>query len=424
MQDTTNCAGFFGRRRATIADRLDHSMRMDTSDESHRRQARAGRLSGLAWLLILISPIANLLQGHHSATFVGVSLLALVAFVAVYVYGYFTTFFAVDETVKAWIVILLLAAIVSAMSLGLGNRWLGAMVFVATVAGSSLEEPMSFLTLAGIAVYSILIGALSGESRSGLSSLSFQLVLIGMALIFLRRLIRTNAELRIAREENARLAVSEERLRFARDLHDLLGHSLSVIALKSELAGRLVEVDPERAREEVADIEQVTREALREVREAVSGYRQPALDAELNGARAALDAAAIECAITKAVGQLPSVIESTLGWAVREGVTNVIRHSGAQRCDIRISQAHGNVQLTITDDGRGGSASTSAPSGRSGCGLPGLLERLTEHGGTLTGGPLKSGGFQLEASLPISGAFRPPVGTAQPSPRLAVELTS
>ncbi len=176
------------------------------------------------------------------------------------------------------------------------------------------------------------VGAINGAAVSDVASFVFQLILIGIALMFLRRLIRTNAELRFAREENARLAVSEERLRFARDLHDLLGHSLSLIALKSELAGRLIDVDPARARSEVHDIEQVTRDALREVREAVSGYRQPALDAELNGAQAALRAAGIECTIARHVDHLPSTIEATLGWTVREGVTNVIRHSAAQRC--------------------------------------------------------------------------------------------
>ena len=131
----------------------------------------------------------------------------------------------------------------------------------------------------------------------------------------------------------------EERERFARDLHDLLGHSLSVIALKAELAGRLLPDDAAERGGEVGELEQVARAALGEVRDAVSGYRQPTLDGELAGARMALSAAGIEADVQRVRGALDPDVEAVLAWAVREGATNVIRHSGARHCTLRSAPA-------------------------------------------------------------------------------------
>src|SRR5438309_515445 len=160
---------------------------------------------------------------------------------------------------------------------------------------------------------------------------------VGLTAVAGQLLIQANRQLSQAREQIARLAVGEERLRFARDLHDLLGHSLSVIALKSELAGRLIKTTPGLAAHEVEDIEKVARDALRDVREAVAGYRQPTLAAELAGAHEALTAAGIDYRAEDEHMPLPPAIEAVLDWTVREGVTNVMRHSKAKRCEIRIS---------------------------------------------------------------------------------------
>ncbi len=162
--------------------------------------------------------------------------------------------------------------------------------------------------------------------------------LIGIGMIAVSRLVVTVRELRAAREEITRLAIAEERLRFARDLHDLLGHSLSLITLKSELAGRLLPAEPEKAATEVRDIESVARRALREVREAVAGYRRPTLDDELEGAREMLEAAGITCRIENRLGATSNGTDAVMAWAVREGVTNVIRHSRARHCEIRLTQ--------------------------------------------------------------------------------------
>ena len=227
-----------------------------------------------------------------------------------------------------------------------------------------------------------------------------QFLLVGFAAVAGRLLVEANQQLSQAREQIARLAVGEERLRFARDLHDLLGHSLSVIALKSELAGRLMKTTPGLAAHEVEDIENVARDALREVREAVTGYRQPTLSAELAGAREALTAAGMEFRAEQDHAGLPPVVEAVMAWAVREGVTNVMRHSQAKRCSVRISANDGHATVEVVDNGRGG-----AP--EMGSGLRGLNERVLERGGTLTAAPLPHEGFRLRVTLPLPEAFAP-----------------
>jgi two-component system, NarL family, sensor histidine kinase DesK len=230
--------------------------------------------------------------------------------------------------------------------------------------------------------------------------------IVGFSMIIVSRLVVTVRELRAAREEIARLAVAEERLRFARDLHDLLGHSLSLITLKSELAGRLLPAAPEKAATEVHDIEGVARQALREVREAVAGYRQPMLDEELEGAREMLEAAGIACRVEREPGKLPPRTEAVLAWTVREGVTNVIRHSRAKRCEIRLRREGDEIQADISDDGQGSS-------GETGSGLSGLAERVVASGGDFEAGPLPGGGFRLRVSLPLRSGTVP---ASEPAP--------
>ncbi len=218
------------------------------------------------------------------------------------------------------------------------------------------------------------------------------------------RQAQANRELRAAREELARAAVDEERLRIARDLHDLLGHTLSVIALKSELAAKLVERDPARARAELADVQEVTRQALGEVREAVQGYRRLGLAEAVDGARAALSAAGIDCRFDIAAAPLPDEVENVLAWAVREATTNVVRHSNARACVIRVQAEADRVELAVDDDG-----SMARAAGR-GAGLTGLAERAERLQGTLEAGARPEGGFRLRLTVPLPGApaVRPP----------------
>jgi len=215
-------------------------------------------------------------------------------------------------------------------------------------------------------------------------------------MLILRDLRVRNDELSQARAELARLAVARERERFARDLHDLLGHTLSVIALKTELAGRLLADRPHDARREIADVEEVARNALSEVREAVSGYRRPTLDSELAGARLALSAAGIATDVERAEVALDPAVEAVLSWAVREGTTNVIRHSGATRCSVCVRAGLSESSAEVIDNGHGPASSNGG-----GHGLEGLAERARAMHGSVEAGPVQAGGFRLAVTVPV-----------------------
>jgi two-component system sensor histidine kinase DesK len=234
-----------------------------------------------------------------------------------------------------------------------------------------------------------------------------QTVVFIPAIILMTRTVMwsltTSWQLRIAREEITRLAVTTERLRIARDLHDLLGHNLSLIALKSELARRLVSVAPERAIVEISDVENVARTTLQEVREAVSAYRQPTLKSELQAAQEILAAAGIAYRYDgdeSMIDSLPTTIEAVLSWTVREGVTNVIRHSRAHQCTIRVTRDAQEIGIEVIDDGVGVSSINS--SDIEGNGLRGLAERVEKLGGRCEASPRVGGGFLLAVSVPLA----------------------
>ena len=185
-------------------------------------------------------------------------------------------------------------------------------------------------------------------------------------------------------------------------MHDLLGHTLSLIALKGELAGRLIAQEPARAAQEIHEVERVARQSLREVREAVAGYRQPALHSELEGARQLLEGAGIACTLEQTAGALSPKSDAALAWTVREGVTNVIRHSRARNCAIRVNGANGRVRVELINDGYS-EAEPDRARGTGGCGLCGLRERVAALGGQLESGPaLANGqpGFRLFVEIP------------------------
>jgi two-component system sensor histidine kinase DesK len=368
-------------------------------DDQHSNQRRAARVAGLFWLFYLAYPIGDIIRGTIGRPQQIAGSIGLTIFVCVYIYAYFRRFYRQATLIEAWTPVIVLFIIVVSFTFFVSASWLGLMIYVVTAAGCSLSTSSVVPTTVSISALTVILGALTGSSFSDIGPLAFEVALIGVTMLFLRRLIATNAELRLAREEKARLAVAEERLRFARDLHDLLGHSLSLIALKSELAGRLVEVSPERAQAEIHDIERVTREALREVREAVSGYRQPDLNAELSGAREALEAAGIDCQIDNRLTTPDAPIEAAFGWAVREGVTNVIRHSGASLCRIELRQSADVVRLTVTDNGT--AASEPRRGERAGTGIAGLTERIAALGGTVEAERLPADGFRLVVEIPL-----------------------
>ena len=288
-----------------------------------------------------------------------------------------------------------LAVLVGVLSFALGPEWRVLFFYhVNVAAGIMLPKRDAYATTAGIATLTLALGFFSG-----LAWLVVPAVALGLWATSFVGQVAAVAELRDAREELARLAVAEERLRFARDLHDLLGHSLSLITLKSELAGRLLPAAPEKAAAEVHDIESVARRALREVREAVAGYRRPTLGEELDGAREMLEAAGITCRIENSVDVSSTETDAVLAWVVREGATNVIRHSRARRCEIRLTRDDEEAHAEITDDGRGHPPEPGKTA--DGSGLSGLAERVGALGGGFEAGPPPGGGFRLRVSLPL-----------------------
>jgi two-component system sensor histidine kinase DesK len=363
------------------------------------RLPRGGRLLGpLVGLVFLIYPVRAVLASEPTPARVALALGGAALFAGVFLWLMWTQeplrspSADLSDVQKHRAAVAFLALLAVSLNLVLGNEWRVLFFPLNVAAGIMLLTTDAYVAIAGLAAITFGLGVLSGMTWLALPTAALGL----WATAFVRQ-VATVAELRSAREELARMAVDEERLRFARDLHDLLGHSLSLITLKSELAGRLLPDEPEKAETEVHDIEEVARQALGEVREAVAGYRNPTLDEELAGAAEMLGAAGIDFEIENEAGLLPREIDGLLAWAVREGTTNVIRHSQARTCHILLAREEGMVYVKITDDGRG-----ETDQGTSGSGLPGLAERVaTFSDGGFDAGPLPEEGFRLRIELPL-----------------------
>jgi two-component system sensor histidine kinase DesK len=357
---------------------------------------RTARAAGIFATLISLPAIIALLGDEPSATRIVVVLTALVVFLAIFLV-------AIRGRMKpkppALIARAYVADLAIATALTIGDRpeWNLLFYYVVAIGGLRLPRPWNFVSVPVTAVIAGVAATLGDANTGAAWGQALGLLGIGAAMVAMGEIMSSNRELHEARAEVARLAVADERARFARDLHDLLGHSLSVIALKAQLARKRLPDDPVTAAADVADIEAVTREALREVREAVSGYRRPQLDAELDGARTALDAAGIETTIERPPVDLPAEVEAALAWTVREAATNVIRHSGARHSTIRLVPALGQATVEVIDDGRG---TSGEPGG--GSGLLGLGERIRQAGGRLEAGPREDGpGFRVRAIVPL-----------------------
>ncbi|WP_299529334.1 sensor histidine kinase [uncultured Streptomyces sp.] len=223
-----------------------------------------------------------------------------------------------------------------------------------------------------------------------------------------------------ARDMQARLAVAEERLRFGRDMHDVLGRNLSVIALKSELAAELARRGSPDAVDQMVEVQRIARTSQQEVREVVRGYREADLAAEFAGARGVLEAAGIACTVVgdgAESARLPAPAQSALGWVVREAATNVLRHGDPRRCTIRLAVREDRATLVVENDGADsrtapGAGDTAAGTGS---GLAGLRERLAVLDGSLTAGPEAGGLFRLTATVPIPPGASPHLRAARPA---------
>ncbi|HEY6745799.1 MAG TPA: sensor histidine kinase, partial [Mycobacteriales bacterium] len=342
------------------------------------------------WLLYLLPGFTSAWTEHTGADRV-LRLFLLLAFCYVYV----------DLVARAlvnrrpglrWLAPALLALLSLALLALVGADALGTVVYV-TVTVVVLHPFRVGLPIA--AAGTLLVGLSSSIVPSWTStdtwSVAGSVALGSVAAFGFQALIRRTWELRAAQQEVSRLAADRERMRIARDLHDLLGHSLTAAAVKAQLAGRLVGRDDERAAAEIGDVERLTRQVLADVRAAVAGYREVSLAVELATAREVLTAAGMSADLPGAVDEVPAGLRELFGWAVREGVTNAVRHSGAHRVRIAVTPA----SIEITDDGRGVPAG-AAP----GSGLTGLAERAATVGGRLDAGPLPGGGYRLRLSVP------------------------
>jgi two-component system, NarL family, sensor histidine kinase DesK len=302
-------------------------------------------------------------------------------------------------------------------------------IYVAIAAGMTINHHWLAMRIIAVVVgcYSYFrlsehVGA--GDFLSGLLPLVFG----GLAALAVRGRFELTRELMRARETVALLAASEERLRLARDMHDLTGQSLSTITLKADLASRLLSGLPDspernRARDQVDQVADVSRQALRDVREALSGYRRPTLAVEAITARSAMEAAGITAhdddALATVSGTIDQDAEAALAWCLREAVTNVVRHSGARGCWIGLGWPAGELSLEVRDDGHGidgpgidghggtghGAGRGTGPDAQSAghTGLHGMSERLSAVGGRLEIRPGKPG-FCLVATVPVREA--------------------
>lgn len=324
-----------------------------------------------------------------------------------------------------------------------------AAALVPFLAGHCLLHRLRFvalhqLLLAGVLLLLVPLTGLSpGRSLAAVVTVVFLTGWLAVTVRLSLWVLGVVFELREARDVQARLAVAEERLRFGRDLHDILGRNLSVIALKSELAVQLARRERPEAVDQMIEVQRIARESQREVRDVVRGYREADLRVELEGARGVLDAAGIDCAVDSPgpALDLPAEVRAALGWVVRETTTNVLRHGDARRCAIAVREEGGAVLLTVENDGArtrngtegetvtgtgtGGGAGTGTGTGAgvgvgtgtgtgtgagpdadagAGTGLVGLRERLAAVGGTLDAGPGPDGTFLVTARIPVARA--------------------
>jgi two-component system, NarL family, sensor histidine kinase DesK len=340
--------------------------------------------------------------GAAQTAFLAAATLILIVLVNRYVVGFARPLRPPGRASTAWL-FAIVALGVSILAVG-GLNWVGA-IFVAGAAAGRLTRSAWEATAAGVccAASGLGVGLAHG---TGLGGGSLEVTLGPLLATFFAFTAARRSELvdklRETRAELARMAVADERLRIARDLHDLLGHSLSLITLKAELAGRVIDGDPDRAAREIAGLETVARRSLGEVRAAVTSYRQPSLAAELAAARQLLSTAGMECRVEAPPSiELPPDTDALLAWTVREGATNAVRHSGARTVTITVTVTAGEAAAEITDDGVGPAWRSGGAAGEHGSGLTGLTERARGAGAEITAGEGRGGkGFRLLVRVP------------------------
>jgi two-component system, NarL family, sensor histidine kinase DesK len=371
---------------------------MDPAERSPWRRA-VGVAWVAVWLVFLGSPLARI--WHHDDGFARVvGTAAVLAFAATYLTLFVTARMAWRARCgqpgpRPRLVFLLLAglgALVLAALPFAAETTLTMLVYLAAASMFTFEPWLGVVVVTALAAVAEISSRMIAGWQSQQWSASFAILFAGVAVYATRLASRRNLDLIAAREEMADMAVAEERSRMTRDLHDILGHSLTVITVKAELAGRLMTANEAKAHAEIEDIERLAREALSDVRATIAGRREVSLAPELVNARAALASANIDAEVPNALDDVPAVNRELFGWTVREGVTNVLRHSHATRCSIRLSGS----AVEVHDNGVG-----VTPVSADGSGLRGLRERVVGCGASIhTGVSPDLGGFLLHVSAP------------------------
>jgi two-component system, NarL family, sensor histidine kinase DesK len=363
------------------------------------------------WLVYLVAPVSELFGHRHGAAWIAGGLAIAVAFAASYA----------PTLVQAyrwpWLTRFGLGALAGLAALACavyGQAWTPLWIYVSAAAGMVLSAAPNGRQLARIGILAVIAcyTFFCWLSHTGMAEylvVLLPVVLVGVGMIGFRMQITLMRELAQARETVAKLAAGQERLRLARDMHDLTGQSLSMITLKSDLAAKRLDSLPASAERDAAlgdlsDIGRVSRQTLHDIREAVSGYRRPTLAVEAITARNMLDAAGMrfddDPDLTLLSGTFDADSEAALAWCLREAITNVVRHSGARSCRARLIRHAWELALEVTDDGRGLAAGEPA----SGTGLRGMTERLSAVGGHLSLGPAhpeRGHGSRLTATVPV-----------------------
>jgi two-component system sensor histidine kinase DesK len=345
-------------------------------------------LAPFAWLIFLVFFYVQPLAEHASWR----SLLLTNAEVLVFLALYFGIFWAGPRL--KYVLLFCMAA----MGLGFANVNTGSSVFIIFTAAFIpwvFERAKSAVIALSVLALAVVIHALIFHPANGFSVTSL-VVALGVGLSNTHFAVRNRADhkLRLAHEEIEHLAKVAERERIARDLHDVLGHTLTLISVKSTLAGKLLDKDLVKAKSEIADIERVSREAMAEIRNTLRGYSTYKLSDELQRAQAALESAGV--AVNTESGEVPltAAQESVAALIMREAVTNVVRHAQARHCSLRVARNNGTCVLEIQDDGCGEFTSE-------GNGLRGMRERVEALGGTLS--YKTSAGTKLSFEFPLTG---------------------
>jgi len=412
--------------RSAYAVAYPESMPIDPTTPRVGQPGRYKWLFSAIWLIYLIEPIGKAAGSDHAAGWK----LANYVLVGVFVLLYGGLSFAVwpktgemGTPVRHTGVVLPVLGAMSAVAfvtcIWVNPDLAGMWIYVGTGAGLglSLENRQAFKGVMTAVVLMTLCEVISGTNSTDWLLLALPTFFAGLSTTGIRQMAILIGQLREARRQVAHLAANEERLRLARDLHDLTGHSLATITLKAELAQRMLakarDAAPEgptprldAALKEVEEIEQVSRQTLTDIRQAVSGYRRATLAVEVASAYAALEAAGIKLdaapEVIAATGEFDAQSEAALAWSLREAVTNAIRHSGAEHVEVTLTRSGEEMVLTVRNDGRGLAATVGSTDDCGGHGLTGLRERLDAVGGRLSVGG-NDGDFRLVAAAPVRG---------------------